>query len=109
MAEEYHTDSPPRARDLVQGELVDERSARDAEDLGGTGLVARTGIERRHDAVALRIRRKSRGRGGRSSERRIEHEVLGTYFFVMREQHRAVDHAAKLAHIAWPGVRLEQG
>jgi len=96
----------------------DQRAPRDPEQLGRLGLVAAALGERLHDALALhafellhQVRTCIRGFGagaGRDPWRGAQGgwQMRGQQRRPVAEQHRALDHVAQLADVAWPAVRL---
>jgi Fur family ferric uptake transcriptional regulator len=114
----------PRAGQIVLGETRHQRPSRDAEDLGGQGLVLARALERIDDVLSLdcrhvalhllapRVGRRERdARRGRPARdgRELRRQVLGHELRARREHDGALDHVAELAHVPGPAVAHQHG
>src|SRR6185436_3079138 len=110
---------------------VDERASRDAEQLGGPGLVAARLLERLEDAAALdrldfaarrlaqalRLTRLGgrarhalgRRRGGAPAGGGRRHEVRAFDRTLVTEERGPFTRAPQLAHVAWPLLAARPG
>src|SRR5258705_85337 len=99
-------------------ELGAQGLARDAEQLGGAGLVALAHPERVLDRQLLDLDQRAHHPGGErtgrtrgtarrgAAARQLGGQVLGADLVLGLEQHDALDDVAQLAHVAGPGIAL---
>jgi hypothetical protein len=87
-----------------------QRAARDAQQLGGAGLVAGHRVEHRQDVALFQ-----RVQVGRALQRRARLRARARQALVQRrhvertDDQRALDQVAQLAHVARPVVLLQVG